>query len=151
MKTRHGDLIQLAKQGRFDVIIHGCNCFCTMGAGIAHLIQKHFPKAYQADVDTIAGDKAKLGTFSCAQIEHNGNIFTIVNGYTQYEYSGPGPLVDYEALAQLFSKIKKEYSGLKIAYPKIGAGLARGNWKKIAAIIDLALKGEDHTLVIFRP
>jgi O-acetyl-ADP-ribose deacetylase (regulator of RNase III) len=30
-----GDLIELAKQGNFDVIAHGCNCFCTMGAGIA--------------------------------------------------------------------------------------------------------------------
>lgn len=30
-----GDLIELAKQGKFDVIAHGCNCFCTMGAGIA--------------------------------------------------------------------------------------------------------------------
>lgn len=25
------DLIDLAKNGNFDVIIHGCNCFCTMG------------------------------------------------------------------------------------------------------------------------
>jgi O-acetyl-ADP-ribose deacetylase (regulator of RNase III) len=31
----YGDLIELAKQGKFDVIAHGCNCFCTMGAGIA--------------------------------------------------------------------------------------------------------------------
>jgi O-acetyl-ADP-ribose deacetylase (regulator of RNase III) len=31
----HGDLIVLAKQGKFDAIAHGCNCFCTMGAGIA--------------------------------------------------------------------------------------------------------------------
>ena len=30
-----GDLIRLAKEGEFDVIAHGCNCFCTMGAGIA--------------------------------------------------------------------------------------------------------------------
>lgn len=26
-----GDLIDLAKNGNFDVIIHGHNCFCTMG------------------------------------------------------------------------------------------------------------------------
>ena len=30
-----GDLISLALYGHFDVIAHGCNCFCTMGAGIA--------------------------------------------------------------------------------------------------------------------
>ena len=26
-----GDFIQLALQGKFDVIAHGCNCQCTMG------------------------------------------------------------------------------------------------------------------------
>jgi O-acetyl-ADP-ribose deacetylase (regulator of RNase III) len=30
-----GDLIKLALQGKFDVIAHGCNTFCSMGAGIA--------------------------------------------------------------------------------------------------------------------
>lgn len=30
-----GDLIKLALQGKFDVIAHGCNSFCSMGAGIA--------------------------------------------------------------------------------------------------------------------
>ena len=30
-----GNLIALADAGQIDVLIHGCNCFCTMGAGIA--------------------------------------------------------------------------------------------------------------------
>ena len=30
-----GDLIKLAKEAKFDVIVHGCNCLSTMGAGIA--------------------------------------------------------------------------------------------------------------------
>lgn len=37
-----GDLIALAKEGKFDVIAHGCNSFCTMGAGIAPLMAKAF-------------------------------------------------------------------------------------------------------------
>ena len=41
-----GDLIKLAIKGDFDVIIHGCNCFCTMGAGIAKSIKTAFPEAY---------------------------------------------------------------------------------------------------------
>ena len=24
-----GDLIKLAQEGKFDVIAHGCNCFCS--------------------------------------------------------------------------------------------------------------------------
>mgnify|MGYP001795501660 FL=1 len=41
MKTIKGDLVKLAIKGEFDLIIHGCNCFCTMGAGIAKTIRSH--------------------------------------------------------------------------------------------------------------
>lgn len=37
-----GDLITLAKQGKFDVITHGCNCLSNMGAGIAPQMAKAF-------------------------------------------------------------------------------------------------------------
>ena len=38
-----------AKNGEFDVIIQGCNCFHTMGAGIAKYIKQDFPEAFAAD------------------------------------------------------------------------------------------------------
>jgi O-acetyl-ADP-ribose deacetylase (regulator of RNase III) len=43
MKTIQGDLIRLAREGGFDLIVHGCNCFGTMGAGIAKGIKAAFP------------------------------------------------------------------------------------------------------------
>ena len=93
-----GDLIKLAIKGDFDVIIHGCNCFCTMGAGIAKSIKTAFPEAYKADLETLKGDKEKLGNFSAANIKRNGQEITIVNAYTQYHYGGPGIKVDYSAI-----------------------------------------------------
>lgn len=35
MNIIKGDLIALVLEGRFDVIVHGCNCMCVMGAGLA--------------------------------------------------------------------------------------------------------------------
>ncbi len=147
MKILKGDLIQLALSGEFDVIIHGCNCFCSMGAGIAQQIRKTFPLAFQADLETGSGDKNKLGTYSRATIKIKDAPLTIINGYTQYRYSGPHVLADYDAIAALFSRVKTNFSGKKIAYPRIGAGLAGGDWKKISEIIVHQLAGEDHTLV----
>ena len=49
MKVIQGDLIELALSGTFEVIIHGCNCHCAMGAGVAKAIKSNFPEAYQAD------------------------------------------------------------------------------------------------------
>jgi O-acetyl-ADP-ribose deacetylase (regulator of RNase III) len=151
MNMIEGDLISLALEGRFDVIVHGCNCFCTMGAGIARAIQEEFPEAYAADMVTIKGDRGKLGDFSFATVKRAGHEITIVNGYTQFQYYGQSVLVDYQAIRQLFQKIRHQFSGKKIGYPKIGAGLAGGDWARIAEIIDRELADEDHCLVMYVP
>lgn len=149
MKIVKGDLLSRAYAGEFDVIVHGCNCFCTMGAGIALAIKNLFPEAYEADCDTAYGDRAKLGTFSEAYITMGTRSLTVVNAYTQYHFKGPGPNVDYDAIAKVFRAIKAAFPGARIGYPMIGAGLAGGDWERIAKIIDTELAGEDHTLVVF--
>ena len=69
MKIVRGDLIKLALAGQFDVIVHGCNCMCAMGAGIAKGIKATFPEAYAADCATPRGAREKLGTISTARVE----------------------------------------------------------------------------------
>ena len=64
MQLYYGNLLEMAKNGEFDIIIHGCNCLHTMGAGIAKYIKQDFPEAFQADKKTKYADKQKLGTFS---------------------------------------------------------------------------------------
>lgn len=151
METVRGDLIGLALDGTFDVIVHGCNCFCSMGAGIARAIAHEFPEAEAADLATTAGDRAKLGTITTSTVRRGVHEITVVNGYTQYHYHGAGRLVDYEAVRAVMRAVKQEFAGRRIGYPKIGAGLARGDWGVIAAIIDEGLAGENHTLVEYAP
>ena len=146
MKIVSGDLLQLAVEGAFDVIIHGCNCHCTMGAGIAKAIRDRFPEAWRADQQTESGDRSKLGGFTSAEVKREGKTFVVVNGYTQFDFS-----VDYDALRSVMAAVQREFSGRRIGYPKIGAGLGGGDWPTIEAIIDEELAGEDHTLVEFSP
>src|SRR6187401_1634642 len=56
MRRIRGDLLQLAIDGDFDVIVHGCNCQCQMGKGIALSIKKTFPEASEADCRRAKGD-----------------------------------------------------------------------------------------------
>jgi O-acetyl-ADP-ribose deacetylase (regulator of RNase III) len=144
-----GNLIELGKKGDFDVIIHGCNCFCAMGAGIALSIKNNFPTAYEADLATEKGAESKLGTFSFASIEFDDRKLIVVNVYTQYHWKGRGVKVNYEALRTAFKAIKHKFTGLKIGYPAIGSGLAGGDWSLIAQIISEELHGENHTFVEF--
>ena len=151
MQVVKGDMLKLAIAGEFDVIVHGCNCQCTMGAGIAKAIRAEFPEAYEADLATEKGSSEKLGTFSSAKVRRDGHEITIVNAYTQLHYRGRGVKVDYDAIRNVFRSIAREYTGQRIAYPKIGAGLGGGDWSRISELIDRELEGEDHTLVEFAP
>jgi len=65
VKEIDGDLIKLAKEGKFDVIAHGCNCFCTMGAGIAPQMAKAFgcndSEIFAMEAPNFYGNINKLG------------------------------------------------------------------------------------------
>jgi O-acetyl-ADP-ribose deacetylase (regulator of RNase III) len=157
-----GDLVELAKAGEFDVIIHGCNCFHTMGAGIARQLAEAFPgphgPAYVDMHETGFGDENKLGSFSTAKgTTNDGGSFYILNAYTQYTTasgSNTSP-VDYSAIRDVFraiaTKVVTPASGLRVGYPAIGAGLAGGNWDRISAIIDEEFRNIDHTYVLYDP
>ena len=151
MKVLRGDLLKLALDGTFDVIIHGCNCQCAMGAGIAKAIKLTFPEAYDADRRTTKADRKKLGTMSFATVDRDGHEITIVNGYTQFHWRGSGVLADYDAIRSVMAAVKSQFSGTRIGYPKIGVGLTKGDWDVIAEIIDEELAGEDHTVVDYVP
>lgn len=150
-RSIQGDLIKLALAGKFDVIIHGCNCMCVMGAGIAKSIKDTFPEAYEADCATPKGERSKLGTISTAKVERGGHAFTVVNAYTQFHWHGEKPLADYDAIRSAMREVAKQFAGQRIGYPRVGAGLAGGDWDSIKRIIDEELVDQDHTLVEFDP
>lgn len=144
MNIIKGDLLQLADAGEFDAIIHGCNCFCAMGAGIALQIKTKYPAASEADKNTIQGHKGKLGTYTSAQV---GDL-TIINAYTQYMPGLNDLKENYSAIHNVMKKIAVDFQGKRIGLPFIGAGLAGGDWNIIKDIISANLEGMiDYTIV----
>lgn len=141
LKYIDGDILNA--EDMFDVIAHGCNCFCNFGAGLDKGVKYIYPEAYKADLATLKGDKKKLG--SCSYHDYNG--FTVINAYTQYFYGGKKTNADYKAIRKCMKWIKNGYSGKRIGLPKIGAGLAKGDWNTIEKIILEELKDEDVTIV----
>ena len=147
-----GDLIKIAKQGKVDIIVHGCNCFATMGAGIALHIANAFPKAKIADKSWGAAPKDRLGNFTYAKVKvADDKDLIIINAYTQYH---PGPDFRQGALMDCLEKIKNEYGKpidstekKLIAFPKIGCGIGGGNWESTKHIIELML--EENFIVMF--
>lgn len=149
MKVIKGDLVEMALNGEFDVIVHGCNCFGKFGAGIAKQIAAEWPVVIGADAR--GGDRAdKLGTYSVCRVGgKHGGWLCVVNAYTQFGYGGGKRNADYNAIKSVFRRIKRDFGGEKIGIPMIGAGLAGGSWKIISEIIDAEMDDSDLTLVLF--
>lgn len=130
-----------------DVMIQGCNCYCTMGAGVAAAIAKEYPEAAQADKEYTGlgrwvAKSTKLGNYSTALVKHRKtrDNLLIINAYTQNGFKKSGrrsDLFEYGEFKLICRKLKSSISPkAKIAMPKIGAGLAGGDWTKIEAIIN---------------
>jgi O-acetyl-ADP-ribose deacetylase (regulator of RNase III) len=135
MKTIKGDLIELAKQGCFDIIVHGCNCFSNMGGGIACQIGKEFPSAKNVDYHSTVGDYTKLGNYSSAVINSYETNFLVVNAYTQYE---PGPDARLNAIEMVFDKLNHEFAGNTVGVPLIGCGIGGLSWWRVKRVIKKA-------------
>lgn len=134
-----GNLIDMAEQGEFDVIVHGCNCLNTMGSGLALEIRTRYPKAYGAD--TRATEQwqtpvAKLGNFSTYATVGKGNPFVIVNAYTQVNFAPRGvDHFEYESFSLILRKLRA-LGPVRFGFPYVGMGLAGGNEPKIIAMIE---------------
>lgn len=143
LKYKTGDLVKLASDGEFDVIAHGCNCFNTMGAGIAKRLAAKFPEIIDADNKTLHGDPSKLGNWSIAHV--NNDKLGILNLYTQYRYGTDQIHFNYAALKLIFDKLVLCYDdelceGLRIGLPLIGCGLAGGNPAHVVPLMNFFSK-----------
>jgi O-acetyl-ADP-ribose deacetylase (regulator of RNase III) len=151
LKIARGDLLKMGRDNDFDIILHGCNCFNTMGGGIAAQIAQQFPDARLADDETVRGDPGKLGTYTVGM---SGRL-VILNCYTQYSMSHNGQDVfEYLAFDRVLSKISQRFSKWRIGLPLIGMGLAGGDPDRILPMIEAfaqrqTVQGGSVTLVEF--
>ena len=152
MKEVKGDLVSMLYYREFDVGIHGCNCFHKMKSGIAKSMVEVFPALEDADkFDSLYANEEKLGSFTSRSFsDTNMGYVTIINAYTQFTYARDRRVADYDAIRKVFKRIKNMFGskGFSFGIPKIGSGLAGGDWSIISAIIEEEMEGEDLTLVV---
>jgi O-acetyl-ADP-ribose deacetylase (regulator of RNase III) len=131
VKTVKGDLFQADE----ILLAHGVNCKGAFGSGVAlGMLQKHV-KARESYFDKHYNGCWKLGE---VQFVASGNKI-IANCATQKNFLPRGKChADYNAIKICMRKVK-DYARLRnltVAIPKIGAGLAGGDWKLIEDILN---------------
>ena len=162
-----GDLVSLAKKGKFDIVAQGNNCHIVQGAGLAPQFVKAFgsDKFPMEDPD-YKGRINKLGTIDYQtgavfdgkfEWTKDNNQFegslTVINCYTQFMYGtnhtdGVSKPLDYEALTLCLRKINHIFKGKHIGLPYvIGCGLAGGDINTVIELIKKELCEMQVTMV----
>jgi O-acetyl-ADP-ribose deacetylase (regulator of RNase III) len=135
---KKGDLLQCEESH----LIHGCNAQGVMGAGVARLIKEDCPAVFDVYYDAYKRGELVLGNIIwCLAKGKKLNHKMVGNAITQEFYGGRrGADVSYAAIRQVVRKISEQCEEnthlISIAMPKIGAGLAGGDWDMIAEIIE---------------
>ena len=170
MQIVNGNLLDMAEEGFFDVIVHGVNCFCKQKSGIAkQMVERYLTNEFPKEYYTNSGDYNKLGTidykFAFEESNYKTGVFNmipmfrrgfvIVNAYTQFDYqrdTHPKDTVylNYNALRMCLDKINFKFKGKRIGLPKIGCGKAKGDWNTVKFLIETQLKDCDVTIVNYK-
>lgn len=144
----HGDVLATVD----CVIVHCVNCQGVMGAGIARQIKAEFPDAYDVYKETYDNGLLVLGSVSYAYIpplaKAPHNVYRtgqkiIANAAGQDQTGTHVRQLDYDATRTCFFYIndamkvfEREFGITTINFPLFGCGLAGGDWKTVAEIIE---------------
>lgn len=144
---RSGDVTKAPEK----IIAHGCNAQGVMGSGVAKAIKEAFPRAYSFYRTQYDLYGLKLGQVVWSSITFNTpyeiirkgapNYYKLIaNCITQENYGRDGKVYcSYDAIRECMKKINDVCIAQEIpsvAMPKIGAGLAGGDWQIISKIIE---------------
>ena len=151
-----GNLVDAYINGHVNHLAHCCNCFNTMGAGIAREISQRLPEAARADGNTVCGDANKLGklTFAeCSMARPNDMVFNL---YGQFGYGSDSRQVRYNELknalqiARVIIQSRSEGGRTPVlGIPKLGCGLAGGDWCVVEKLVKTALHGSGILVVVY--
>lgn len=114
-----------------DHIAHGVNCQNVMGSGVAKALYEKWP-----EVKSIYHEEGHVVLGAISSVDCWGYNKTVWNCYTQNHYLPRSVRnVNYAAIVQCFDKLK--LCGItKLAIPKIGCGLAGGDWNIVEQLIN---------------
>lgn len=113
---------------------HGCNCAGAMGKGIAVLFKERYPEMYKE-----YKRRCKTGEFTPGDIYvYNYGAGYVFNLGTQVSWTTGATLPAIERSIGKMLAYASAHGILKIALPRIGAGLGRLDWDEVKAVIEKA-------------
>lgn len=147
---QYGDILTIKK----GIIVQGVNCRGVMGAGLAKQIRAMYPQVYNDYYKLWSSTKQPYDLLGTNVLTEISDDLIIASGFTQPDYGSCKDYVyaDYDAIKSVFEEVDLLAKNLDmpVYLPKIGAGLANGNWDIISRTIKSVISPEvKYTLIHF--
>ncbi len=145
-----GDATQPEGKGH-KIIVHICNDIGRWGKGFVLAISRRWKepeKAYRQWYEHPANDnRMELGKIQPVMVSDDITVINLIAQKGIYRSKGVPP-IRYEAVRTCLNKVCRYASGIEdkpisIHMPRIGCGLAGGNWREIEHIIRETLSDID--------
>jgi O-acetyl-ADP-ribose deacetylase (regulator of RNase III) len=138
------------------VIVHVCNDVGGWGAGFVVAISRRWkaPEAAYREWQRAGNDAAagpfELGAVQFVEVEPALWIANLI-GQRDVKPAGGEPPVRYEAIRQGLAKVAAfaRANGATVHMPRIGAGLAGGDWDRISRIVEEELDAKGVAVTVY--
>lgn len=129
------------------VVAHGVNTKYKFGSGVAAVISKRFPEVRKRYLEKPTWT---LGDIQPVKIN---SAYWIVNCATQENYGYDGKLyVKYDSFYKVFVELVEflvDHGYKSCAIPRMGSGLAGGDWNIIESIINKVIKYTPVDIIVY--
>lgn len=123
------------------IIAHVCNDVGAWGAGFVMSLSRRWSaperkyRAWRAD-----GEGFALGRVEFVRVVDDTWVCNMI---AQHGIGGSAPPIRYDALLKCLAQVAREAKRQRafVHMPRIGCGLAGGNWDEVGPIVDRALEG----------
>lgn len=143
------ELLAMNEKRKAVIFVHGCNAKGVMGSGVASLVKKLYPfafeqyKAEERDFGLVTGEVV-FATSPDSKV-------IVANAITQKNYGRDGKqYVDYDAVVCSLQRVRTRALSMNVPVymPMIGGGLGGGDLKRLTAIFQAVFHDVDATLYL---
>ena len=137
------------------VLVHVCNDRGGWGRGFVLALSRRYPDAERRYREWYAGRAANDFELGAVQFVPVGGGLTVANRIGQHGYRREGglPPVRYEAirtgLRTVAAFVQSLPAGTSVHMPRIGCGLAGGDWAVVEGIVSEALCGVGICVMVY--
>lgn len=135
LEERQGDVTRVYNPNS-HILMHGCNPY-VFNAGVAKSIRMRFRDAYE----TFCNERKKLGHVQFSNAREKNRTVIVANCIVQKNYGNAyktrKKYIAYDLLEMCLEKVRKKAlrKKLPVICPRIGCGLAGGDWTSVKHLL----------------